>query len=64
MSYAIVHNSMIYGSGKYGIDMDAYSGPLSIIFDCEIFDNGYQGIFLEQGSQGVQYINTTHTILS
>ena len=52
MSYAIIHNVEVSGSGKYGIDMDAYSGPMILIFDCFIHDNGYQGIFLEQGSSG------------
>ena len=31
--------------------MDAGSGPLTIIFSCDVHDSGYQGIFFEQGSQ-------------
>jgi len=54
MSYAVIYNNEIYGSGKFGIDLDADSGPLTVFFQNDVHDNGFQGVFIEQGSiQGI-----------
>jgi len=50
MSYSIIHDCEIFNSTKFGVDLDAYAGPMLIVFRNDIHDNAYQGVFIEQGS--------------
>jgi hypothetical protein len=48
---ASIHNNNIFGSGKFAIDLDANSGPFTMINANHIYNNSYQAVFIEQGSQ-------------
>ena len=48
---ASIHNNEIYGSVKFAIDLDANSGPFTLISNNHIYNNSYQAVFIEQGSQ-------------
>jgi len=36
-SYTVIHNTEIYGSFKFGIDMDANAAPLTAIYKYQMF---------------------------
>ena len=45
-----IHDNEIFNSFKFGIDLDGFSGPFTIIHNNKIHDNLDQGVFIEQGS--------------
>lgn len=51
VAFTLIHDNIITGSKKFGIDVDAYVGPVAILFRNNVSNNDYQGLFLEQGSQ-------------
>jgi hypothetical protein len=51
VAFSLIHDNIVTGSRKFGIDVDAYVGPVSVLFRNNVYDNDYQGLFLEQGSQ-------------
>jgi len=51
MAFSIIHDNEIFGSMKFGLDLDANAGPVSLVYKNYIHDNSYQGVFIEQGAQ-------------
>ena len=47
---SFVHDTEVYGSTKFGIDLDAYAGDRTMVYRNKVHDNGYQGVFIEQGA--------------
>jgi hypothetical protein len=56
-STTAVQYNLITTSVKFAIDLDASSGPWSLIHSNKIFKNGYQGVFIEQGTQSAVVAN-------
>ena len=50
-STTAVQFNYITTSVKFAIDLDASSGPWSLIHSNKIVNNGFQGVFIEQGTQ-------------
>ena len=50
-SHVIIHDTDVSGSKKFGIDLDADAEPLTVIYRTKVHNNGYQGLFIEQGAQ-------------
>jgi len=48
---ASIHHNNINGAFKFAIDLDASSGPFTMIHDNWIHNNSYQAVFIEQGTQ-------------
>jgi len=51
MSFTVIHDTEIYGSMKFAIDLDANAID-NVVYNTYIHDNAYQAIFIEQGTQG------------
>ena len=48
-SYTIIHDNKIFGSAKFGVDLDANANPAITIYRNDIYNNTFQAVFIEQG---------------
>ena len=50
MAYTVIHDTEIFGCYKFGIDLDANAGPVTVLYRNYIHDNRFQSVFIEQGA--------------